>query len=416
MISRYLFILMAVIATSSDPQDLGKDLSRNGTIVLSDEGQQNGLYALNGFWEFYPNEHISSSEIKSRTTRSFIEVPSWWTVENGVAEIQSATYRLQVILPKRDRSSSLALTMPDVYCSYTLWMNGTKLGQNGVVGKTKKESKPQWKPETYTFNSERDTLEIILHLSNFYHHRTGISKPILLGQADTLIQRKRRIETSNTILLFGLTILVAAAGIIYVRLKSVALLFYILLCVSWILRSAFSNHYQIAQWFPEINWYLLVRTEYISLYLSTLFGSLLVGSLFPRDVNRIFRMFFLITCICFTIFTLIAPPSVFTTFVQLYLGLSSILLTYILVIIIKAYTESREGAGFLLITALLAVGIFGYVILSYQGVFELDELIFNVGFLTQFIITLITVIRRIYKMKAGNDYDFMTFDEATKLK
>lgn len=416
MIVRYLFILVAVMATSSNPDDLEKDSSQDGTILLSNGQLTWGPYALNGYWEFYPNELIGSADMVNSLTKSLIEVPSWWTNESGKPSIQSATYRLKVVLPEKDRSASLALTMPDVYCSYDLWLNGKKLGQNGVVGKTKEESMPQWKPDTYAFKSDRDTLEIILHLSNFYHHRTGINKPILLGQADQLIQRERRIETSNTIMLAGLAFLVLVAIVFYLRLKSAPLLFYILLCLSWIMRSAFSNHYQVTQWFPDINWYLIVRTEYISLYMATLFGSLLVGSLFPRDVNRAFHIFFIVAGVCFTVFTLIVPPSVFTTFVQLYLGLSTILLTYILVIIIKAYTESREGAGFLLITALFAVGIFGYVILSYQGVFELDELVFNIGFLTQFILTLATVIRRIYKMKTAKDYDFMTFDEAIKRK
>ena len=403
------------MASSSNPEDLGKS-SEDGTVLLRDELLSSGPYALNGNWEFYPNELISSAEMIDRPTKSYIEVPSWWIEECGKPSIQSATYRLKIVLPENEQSDSLALSMPEVYCSYDLWVNGKKLGQNGLVGHTKTESKPQWKPETYVFKSERDTLEIILHLANFYHHRTGIGKPILLGQVDQLIQRKRRIETSNTIMLSGLALLVIAANIFYLRLKSGPLLFYILLCLSWILRSAFSNHYQVTQWFPDINWYLVVRTEYISLYLSTLFGSLLVGSLFPRDVNRAFHIFFIVACVGFTLFTLVVPPSLFTTFVQLYLGLSTILLISILVIVTKAYTESREGAGFLLITGLFAVGIFGYVLLSYQGVFELDELIFNIGFLTQFILTLITVIRRIYKMRTTSDYDFMTFDEATKRK
>ncbi len=415
MLSRYLFLLVAVIATSSSPEDSEKNSPQDGIVILNDDEIIHRPYALNGNWEFYPNELIGSAEMNSKPTKSFIEVPFWWTEETDIPYIQSATYRVKVILPKID-SSALAISMPDVYCSYDLWVNGQKLGQNGIVGKTKVEAKPQWKPETYVFRSERDTLEIIVHLSNFYHHRTGISKPILLGKADVLLQRKSKIETSDTIMLFGLGFLSIAAGLYFLKQRNLSLILYILLCLSWMLRSAFSNHYQIVQWFPDINWYLCVRVEYISLYLSTLFGSLLVGSLFPRDVNAAFRMFFIVTSVCFTLFTIIAPPLIFTAYVQLYLGLSTILLISVLVIIIKAYTESREGAGSLLITALLGVGIFGYVILAYQGMFELDELVFNIGFLFQFSITLITVIRRIHKMKTTQDYDMMTFDEATKHK
>ena len=415
MLSRYLFFIIAAMATSSNPQNLEKDFSQDGVLILNNGQLSEQPAALNGHWEFYPNEILGSSEMNSKPTKSFIEVPFWWTEEVDIPNIQLATYRLKVIHPNT-HTSSLAISMPDVYCSYDLWVNGRKLGQNGIVAQTKEEARPQWKPETYIFTAEPDTLEIILHLSNFHHHRTGISEPILLGQADQLIQRKNKIEISNSFLLLGLGILSIAAGMYYFRLKNKSLLLYVLLCLSWMIRCAFSNHYQIVQWFPDINWYLCVRTEYISIYLTTLFGSLLVGSLFPREVNSAFRLFFIITCVCFTLFTLVAPPLIFTAYVQLYLGLSTILLVSILVIITKAYMESREGAGFIMVTAFLGVGVFGYVILSYQGLFKLNELVFNIGFLIQFIITLIAVIRRIHKMKTAQDYDMMTFDEAIKRK
>ncbi len=416
MLNRYVFLLVVVMTTSLNSKALEKDLLQAGVIFLKGDQLESQPYALHGLWEFYPNELISSLEMNAKTTQSFIEVPYWWVEVNGRPSVQTATYRLKVKLSEFDRQSTLALSMPEVYCSYDLWVNGKKLGQNGVVAKTKSDAKPQWKPETYTFKTESDSLEIILHLSNFYHHRTGISKSILLGYADQLTNRKDRIESANTILLVGVGFLILSAGLCFMRLRNISLIFYALLCLSWMLRSVFSNHYQMVQWFPDINWYVCVRIEYISLYLSTLFGSLLVSSLFPRDANKYFRLFFIITGVCFTIFTIVAPPVIFTTYVQLYISLSCILLLSILVIIIKAYMESREGAGLILITALLAVGIFGYVILAYLGLFELNEFVFNIGFLIQFIFILTTVIRRIYKMETTQDYDMMTFDHATRTK
>lgn len=189
---------------------------------------------------------------------------------------------------------------------------------------------------------------------------------------------------------------------------------YSLLCLSWIIRAAFSNHYQIVQWFQDINWYLVVRTEYISLYLSTLFGSLLVGSLFPREVSKVFRAIYIVASIGFTLFTLLVSPLLFTAYVQLYLGLSSALLLSILVIVTRAYSVSREGATLVLIAAFFGVAMFGYVIMAYQGVFPMSELFFNTGFLLQFILTLIAIDKRVRKNDTGHDYDMMTFEGATR--
>ncbi len=161
VLSRYLFFLVAVMVTSSDPVNLEKDLLQGGMLVLSDGKLSQHPYELNGYWEFYPNELIGSDEMDAKAVKDFIEVPFWWTEEADLPYIQTATYRLKVIHSKT-HTSSLAISMPDVYCSYDLWVNGRKLGQNGTVAKTKTETKPQWKPDTYIFTAEPDTLEIIL--------------------------------------------------------------------------------------------------------------------------------------------------------------------------------------------------------------------------------------------------------------
>lgn len=409
-----LFILFASFVVSSAVEDLEHKVDQN-TVLLIAEGQlETKPVTLNGIWEFYPNQLITTREIPLSSNRTLVEVPSWWKEEEGKASIQFGTYRMRVVIPFADRNVPLALKMPDVYCSYALFVNGKKLGQNGTVGSSKNESRPQWKPETYFVEQANDTLEIVIQLSNFYHHRTGINSPLLLGSADQLSSSKNRTEVSNAFLLVGLACLGFMSIVFYHKSRSISFVLYSLLCLSWIIRAAFSNHYQIVQWFQDINWYLVVRTEYISLYLSTLFGSLLVGSLFPREVSKVFRAIYIVASIGFTLFTLLVSPLLFTAYVQLYLGLSSALLLSILVIVTRAYSVSREGATLVLIAAFFGVAMFGYVIMAYQGVFPMSELFFNTGFLLQFILTLIAIDKRVRKNDTGHDYDMMTFEGATR--
>lgn len=415
MIARCLIVLIVLIASPCFSQDSERGNSAKGVLIVKADELAVQPVPLNGEWAFYPNQLINPAKINSQPVASFIQVPSWWS-QNDKPNIHAATYRLKVIVPKD--APALAIYMPEVYCSYYLFVNEKKIGSNGIVGLTIADSKPQWKPETYEFTSGSDTLDIVIQLSNFYHYRTGINIPILLGKAEHLVQNEATVEISNLLLLSGLAILSIAALILYfIRSQNKALMLYFLLCTTWMLRVAFSDHYQIVQWFPNINWYLCVRTEYITIYLTTLFGSLLVGNLFPQDVNNVFRLFFVITCACFTAITLVVPPTFFTSFLQLYLGLGILLLVSILVIVAKAYFESRNGAGFVMFCALLGVIIFGYIILYYEGVVELNELAYNIGFLIQFILMFIAVTQRINKMKTTSDFqNRMTFDEMTKLK
>lgn len=409
-------ILSIIVASLLTPLQINssKEEPFQEAILYIPEGQlEIEPFLLAGSWEFYPNQLINASEMVNNPTRSLVGVPSWWGTNDTESSAQFGTYRVKVVIPT-NQHAALALKMPDVYTSYKLFLNGEIVGGNGVVGSSKETASPQWKPETYFFEQKRDTLEIIVQLSNFHHHRTGINAPPLLGRAQHLQHQKSRTETSNALLLGGLTCLGLLGVVLYFQSKNISFVLYSLLCLSWIIRSSFSNHYQVVQWFENINWYLLVRTEYISLYLSTLVGSLLVGSLFPREVSKVFRIIFLGACAGFTLFTLIASPLLFTAYVQLYLGLSSLLLLSILVIVARAYSESREGASLVLIAAFLAVAMFGYVIMAYQGIFTMNELFFNIGFLVQFMVTLVAIHQRIKKNDAGQDYDLMTFDGATR--
>jgi hypothetical protein len=369
---------------------------------------------LDGYWGFYPNELVDGSKIIREKSVTYVNVPGWWTEKDNVEPVQYGTYRLKMILQEQDLHQSWALYMPDVYSAYDLFIDGKKIGTNGEPGVDKVHSKPTWKPETYIFTPTNDTTEILIHISNFHHFRTGIREHIYIGDSEILLGKKNQTYASNALLFFGLLLFSVASFVLFAIKRNSPFLFYALLCISWALRSIFSNYYLSSQWFPNLSWNVSIVIEYITLYFSTLSGALLIGSLFPSETKKTIRYFFVVTCLCFTIFTLVVEPVLFTRFVNIYLGLSTVLLIWIVTILFKAYIESRQGASFLIICTLIGVLMFAYVILSYQGLFELNELFFNIGFLGLFFLAAIAMVRRLAKMSSTYDYDRMTFNEVIK--
>jgi hypothetical protein len=399
----FLLIIVPLLATGQVEE---------GIINLRSASLSENPIALDGQWKFYANRFIDA-QAGYQGPAPTIEVPSWWDASSTEGNVQYASYKLTVLLSKEDLQKELAIKMPQVYSSYALWVNGTLVGSNGKVGTSKSEAHPQWKPDAYSFTPAKDTLTIVIHLSNFFHNRSGINESILLGDAETIISKEKQASISGTLLFVSLWVFAFFSLTIYLftKNKDLALIYYSLLCIAWSFRSIFSNYYLAVQWVPDINWALSVRIEYITLYLSTLFGSLVIGRLFPRDVNKVFRTIYVICCLLFTVFTLLTPPLLFTKFVQLYIGLSAILLISIAVIITKAYIESRQGLNYLLICLILAVVMFAYVIFSYEGLFELNEIIFNTGFFTLFLLSGIAMATRLSKMASTYDYDILTLDE-----
>lgn len=407
---KYLLLFLSGITIHANGGDSNFE---DGVLDLRTSKLADSSVALSGLWKFYPRQLLSIHDLSVEHPSQFIQVPSWWTASDKVPSIQYATYKLIILLSKEDNRQELALDMPGTYSSYSLWIDGKLIGSNGKVGTTREAVKPQWKPQTYTFYLQNDTLEIVLHVSNFYHYRSGISDPIYLGDADKLISQQQQTKISGTILFYSLLIIsMVSLGWYYMlKKKDKTLIYFAFVCISWALRSIFSNSYLAVQWYPDINWSLVIKIEYITLYLSTLFGSLWLGSLFPRDVNRVFRVIYIASCSLFTIFTVVAPPVLFTQFVQLYLGLSSILLLCMLIIISKAYIEGRQELSFLILSMMFGIIMFGYVILAYQGLFEVNALIFNTGFFLLFLFAGIATIRRLGKTQTTYDYDKFTMEE-----
>jgi hypothetical protein len=79
--------------------------------------------------------------------------------------------------------------------------------------------------------------------------------------------------------------------------------------------------------------------------------------------------------------------------------------------VFRAYIKRRQGSLFSLFTAISLAGAFGYVILSFEGFFQLNELLFDLIFIVQFILLLIAISRRLKWIGTDkDDYDKMTFD------
>jgi hypothetical protein len=287
MYIRYLFFFMFVHGTLGANAVSLQDSISYGIISINNQAFIERPIELSCFWEFYPDELLTSKQMDRSEKLHFMKMPHWWKEENGKPIIEFASYRLKVIT-HCDEKTDWAIAMPTAYCSYELWIDGVPIGNNGIVAKSQKFSRPQWKPDTYSFKCASDTMEILIRASSFYHYRKGISDPIFLGTAQQLFKSKNDIEIADLVLLVTLVLLFLIGLYHYYLKMEKPYLFYSLLCISWMLRAAFSNHYPAVQWFPQINWFFVVRAEYTGIYLATLFGALLLGSLYPRDVNKPF--------------------------------------------------------------------------------------------------------------------------------
>lgn len=325
--------------------------------------------------------------------------------------VQFGTYSVIILLPPH--TGKLAFDIPQLYSSYKLVVNGKLVAENGKPGTSREATVPQWKPQVSEFEPEGDTLRVILQVANFYHYHTGSKQPIYLGPAAVLKQLEHVSKTSNLAEFIILTLLgLVFFGIYYIRQeKKKITLYFSLLCISWAIRSVFSNLYLFIDFFPTFDWTWMVRIEYITLYSMVIWTVLFFSKLFPKESSKLIKYIFVIGNCTFIAETLIMPPVFFTKWIALYLVVAALVLIHSGVITIRALIKERTGVWYLVFSLVISLILFGYDMFVFEGFFQYyNAVLFSVGYIIIFLLMSIALFYHL-KIFKGDGGSGLTFDD-----
>jgi 7TM diverse intracellular signalling len=340
--------------------------------------------SLDGEWKFYWNERLTQQEAQKKPETFLISFSIPWSEQHG-RELPAegyATYTLQIFLPKN--APKLAVEVPPFYNSYQLSINEKVIAENGKVGTNKNSSIPYWRTTLNEINSGTDTLNLILHISNFHHSRGGANMPIHLGTSDSLHNSFTISDWVIKTLCVALLIM-SLFFLFYSRNKKTAL-YFSAVCFSWLVRVLFSSNYFFHDFF-EIPWNWAVRLEYFSFLSTAIFGALYIGGLYRQDTPVILKYFLVIVNVAFIFLILISIPATFTKFVWLYLAVALLTVIFALFVVLRALVYDRAGVWFSIAGFVLLAAMFGYNIIAYLENFDVNSIIFYGGFLIAFVLT-----------------------------
>ena len=349
--------------------------------------EENGTIDLKGEWEFYWQQLISPEDFKNKKIApTYAPFPSLWsnlTIDGKrLSHKGFATYR--VIIKNDTLLPIMAIEIPDVYTAYRLWLNGEIISENGDVGSTRVASRPYWKPLTKTLELNRKNNELVLQISNFHHSKGGINKMLKLGTGEELLN-KREHELAFTLLLTGSLLM---GGLFFLGLflfgrNDKAVLFFSLFCLAYGYRTLGTDLYYLHS-LVDSNWNVLIRLEYISLYVSISLFLEFIYRLFPKEVYlpafRVFQLFsgFLI------FIALVTTPLFYTQIVNYYLITLSTYLLYGTYVFIIATIRQREGAIYALVSIIILFSVFILTIGAYFNVLPPLPFVYFVGYLLFF--------------------------------
>lgn len=346
------------------------DTNNNGSAIRGISDLRNvelkkSSVSLTGEWSFVYGKLAAPQDTREET--GYFPVPSLWN--NKIVDAKKinshgfATYALTILLPPDH--VRLALAIPDVYTSLKVFINDTVVFTAGTVDSLKTKAEPHWRTATIPLETNSDTLRLVLHISNFWHSKGGISENFLLGDEEVLLLKREQGEAFD-LLLTGCLFM---GGLFFFGLylfgkHDRAILFFSLFCMVYSYRIIGTDMYTLHSIFPALSWQLTTRLEYLTLYLSIGLFVQYTNSLYPEDVNK--KIIWGMTTFCFLFaFSVLLPAALFTQFINVFLVAMFAYIAYAFYVYMVAVRRKRIGSKYALISTAVVLLVFALINLNY---------------------------------------------------
>jgi two-component system, sensor histidine kinase ChiS len=324
----------------------------NGILDLQGFDLDRKTVDLKGYWEFFWEKTYLGEDIKKidPSDRKFIKTPGIWngkTIYNmKLPDTGYATYRLLITNTEPNRIYSLKI--PTVSSSYKLFINDVFYKETGVFSTDPQEQKPEFKPCMIFFQTKENFIDIIFHVSNFHHHRSGLWDVIRIGSADSIstMEQHRMLYFQ---FLIGILLIIAIyhVGLFIFMKKDYSALYFALFCFIILIRILFTDQRLHNLLFPFLGWEIYLRIEYITLIIPATIFLMFLRSLFPDYYDKnIIRVSQIITAL-FSL-TILLPSIVFTGFLTIYQVFIILVCIYMFTKLIISVIKKVEFAVFIL--------------------------------------------------------------------
>lgn len=392
----FLFLSAGMVSSKAWFRSPGPPLAKQGILDLRQQSFEEKI-PMDGDWAFYWQQLVDPVHPASGTP-VFTSFPFLWTnyIKNGknLPSFGYASYRLTVLLPETEKQ--LRISMPDAYCAYALYVNGRLSAANGKVTTSARDFVPHWQYRAFDIPKGTDTLQLLLQISNFAHSKAGMKKSIVIGEKSGIEltrQRSAAIDLMLTGCLFmgGLFFL----GLFLLGSRDRAILLFSLYSMVYSYRIIGVDNYVLHTILPQLNWYITVRMEYISLFLGIGLFGLYTRYLYPEDVSKKAVVFVSLLCFSFAGCSLVWPPISFTRLINPFLVIMLLCIIYTPYVYFRAYQKKRPGAVYALCSSAVLMPVFTISLLYYWGMIPQLQVVSFAGYICFFFLQSLVLSHRV---------------------
>lgn len=245
---------------------------------------------FSGDWELYWEQFLDYSDFKNDSTlrpSTYIPVPAVWnTVKiNGeyLAPHGYGTYRIRVFMD--NTKEPLAIKFGSISSAFKVYINDRLIRSAGELATKKDEAVPGYSTGVSIFQAPADTFDVIIQVSNYHYCKGGVWNNIsTIGQAQS-IQSSWQGDIELLLLLIGCIGMIGLyhLGLYLLNRNFKSAIYFALFCLVIVVRAVTINEIYIIKLFPNFNWALLIKLEYLTLTIGTLIFVLFIEDLLPKS-------------------------------------------------------------------------------------------------------------------------------------
>ncbi len=357
-----LIIISIIFIAFLKKNDYKKNFSiKEGFLDISGYSFNNyDIISLDGEWEFTPGLKTFIQHEKKDKEITRVKFPSLLkncpvpiSSSTSKKSLQSGTFRITIKMPSEKKP--MALYVPIIYSSAKIIINNKIVYTAGKTGEEKEVSFPLFKPGIVYLSEIENQLQLVLHISNHYYAKGGITDNIYLGTSEAISTYQRSID-HEAYLFIGILFFIAIYHILLFLLRSrnYSALFFGLTCLFMTLRLLSTESILLLYHIQDLPWDILIKIQYISYYFAAIFVFLFFCSLFPEEFNRKMVTAVTIVILLYIAITLFSPAIFFSRFISRPFEFTSLfIMMSILVSLIRAVLHRRKGSIVILIGVII---------------------------------------------------------------
>ncbi len=290
-----IFYILIITLTSFN---INANIVKDGIADLSSiDFEDHASVSLNGKWQMLWNRFAQPTDFRS-TNALYVKVPDDWNNYKKINANQTAygyaTFYIRVKLS--DHRPTLGIYITNASTAYEVYINDTRIGGDGIIGKTKSEMIPSELPKLMLIPDNISEFDLTIKVSNFYHPTGGIWEEVRIGNYNKL-NITQNINLFSEILVIGALLFIAIYHLMlfFRRRSELQYLFITFGAIMVALRIGISGQHSLLFLFSGLTGYYEVfkRIVVINFSLSMISLFLIFQGILNQLNNRVFKLFYM---------------------------------------------------------------------------------------------------------------------------